>query len=155
MCYSKNRSRACLLSCPLLWALGILLGYSVVLICLNSAGGLSDSSFLIICASFITNLDVFVDPGKHFTKICEDPRRSLIIFLHIVSPSSTTAQTPGSHTSKSPSPFLILAHEGTSWISLLVEKALLPSWSVSVPQNATFFPHKDARWGSKTFLRTI
>lgn len=87
---------------------------TVALTCLDSAEALSGPSFLTLGAGFITHVDVFADPGKHFTKICEDPRGSLIVFLHIVSPTSTTARTPGSHTSESPSPFLIPAHEGTS-----------------------------------------
>lgn len=89
----------------------------MVLTCLNPFLMLSGPSFWNLFASFIVHLDLFVNPGKHFIKICEDPRRSLI-FLPVVSPASTTAQTPGSHASQSPNSSLIPAHEGTSWISL-------------------------------------
>ena len=134
MYYTKNRSK------PVC---------SVVLSCLDSADALSGPSFLTLCAGFITNLDVFVDPGKHFSKIGEDPRGSLVIFLHVVSPASATAQTPRSHTSQSPSPLLIPAHEGTSWISLQGEKPPLPSLSVSV---LTLSPQEYAKGGSMIFL---
>ncbi|KAL0629407.1 Protein PPP5D1 [Plecturocebus cupreus] len=81
-----------------------------------------NGSFLTLCDDLVTSLDVFADPGKHFTKPRPQPKPQE------VTPARVQA------------PFLFWHMSEPPESPCRGKKSPLASLSVSVPQRAPFFP---------------